>query len=68
MGMSRLGVLLMAAWAAGAAWGATASELAAQIRDAGIDVDACYRVRDLAFTREDIRFFFTDGYLAFSDG
>jgi hypothetical protein len=63
--MRRLGVLLFLAWVVSPAWGEPASELAVQIREAGVDAEACYRVRDLAFTREDIRFFFTEGYLAF---
>jgi len=40
-------------------------ELAARIRDAGVDPDQCYRVRDLNFAKEDIRIYLTDGYLAF---
>ncbi|HET8550013.1 MAG TPA: hypothetical protein VFL57_18510, partial [Bryobacteraceae bacterium] len=43
--------------------GATAAELARSIRGTGLDPQACYRVRDLAFSREDIRFYLTDGYL-----
>lgn len=41
------------------------SELAAQIREAGLDPDECYRVRDLDFTREDARIYLTDGFLIF---
>ncbi len=63
--MRRLAVLLFV-WLCGAPlWGATATELAAAIRDVGIDPEECYRVRDLAFTREDVRFFFNEGYIAF---
>lgn len=39
--------------------------LAAQIKDAGLDADECYRVRDLDFTREDARIYLTDGFLIF---
>ncbi|MFB3778582.1 MAG: M1 family metallopeptidase [Bryobacteraceae bacterium] len=48
-----------------AAWDGSASELAGQIREAGLDPGECYRVRDLSFAREDLRFYFTDGYLIF---
>ncbi len=47
------------------AWTGTAADLAAEMRAAGIDRDECYKVRDLAFTKEDLRFYLTDGYLAF---
>lgn len=32
---------------------------------AGLDAQECYRVRDLHFSREDLRFYFTHGYLIF---
>ena len=41
------------------------SELSTQIREAGLDPAECYRVRDLDFTREDARFYLTEGYLIF---
>jgi hypothetical protein len=47
------------------AWNGTAAELAGQMREAGLDREECYRVRDLAFAKEDLRFYFTDGYLIF---
>ena len=37
--------------------------LATAIRNAGMDPQACYRVRDLTFSREDLRFYLTEGYL-----
>jgi len=43
----------------------SARELAEQLRKPELDPAACYRVRDLAFSREDIRFYFTDGWLIF---
>jgi hypothetical protein len=46
--------------------GPSAAELAQQIREAGLDPDECYRVRDLSFQKEDIRIYLTDGYLIFS--
>jgi len=44
-----------------------AAEVAARIRDAGIDPEHCYRVRELNFAKEDIRIYLTDGYLAFGE-
>ncbi|MBC7925853.1 MAG: hypothetical protein H7039_09370 [Bryobacteraceae bacterium] len=43
-----------------------ASEYADSLRQAGLDSDACYRVRDLAFQKEDLRFYLTEGHLIFS--
>lgn len=43
----------------------TSAKLARSIRDAALDPDACYRIRDLNFTKEDLRFYLTDGYLIF---
>jgi hypothetical protein len=42
-----------------------AADLARQIREAGLDPAACYRVRDLRLAQEDVRLFFNDGYLLF---
>ncbi|MDZ4797063.1 MAG: M1 family aminopeptidase [Bryobacteraceae bacterium] len=36
------------------------------LREAGLDPEACYRVRDLAFQKEDVRFYLTDGHIIFS--
>lgn len=44
---------------------ATATETAREALSAGLDPAECYRVRDLHFSREDLRFYFTDGYLIF---
>jgi peptidase M1-like protein len=52
----------LAAWAAGP----TAAETARAVRDAGLDLEQCYRVRDLSLYKEDIRLYFNDGYLIFS--
>jgi hypothetical protein len=43
-----------------------AADYARALNEAGLDPDACYRVRDLAFQREDLRFYLTDGYLIFA--
>ncbi len=42
------------------------ADLARAIRTAGLDPDQCYRVRDLAFARDEIKLFFNDGLLIFS--
>jgi hypothetical protein len=46
--------------------GPSAADLARSIRDASLDPDQCYRVRDLSFQKEDIKIYLTDGYLIFS--
>jgi hypothetical protein len=47
-------------------WGATAADLARALRDNSFDRGECYRVRDIAVTREDIRIYLNDGHLIFS--
>jgi hypothetical protein len=42
-----------------------AADLARQIAQAGLDPEECYRVRDLTLTKEDLRLYFTEGYLIF---
>jgi hypothetical protein len=54
-------VLPMIGWA-----GPTAAETARAVKDAGLDPDQCYRVRDLSLYKEDIKLYFNDGYLMFS--
>src|SRR5215471_7471571 len=44
----------------------TASDLARSIRENSFDRDECYRVRDVSINKEDIRLYFTQGYLIFS--
>lgn len=41
----------------------TAADLASKIRQAGLDPEECYRVRDISFAREDLRVYLSDGYL-----
>jgi hypothetical protein len=43
-----------------------AAEYARAVQAAGFDPDACYRVRDLAFQKDDLRFYLTEGHLIFS--
>ena len=59
--MTRL--FLTALVSAGTLLAGTATELARQIVDAGLDPNECYRVRDLHFTADRAKFFFADGYL-----
>ena len=64
--MVRRVVFLLALPLAGWAAGPTAAEIARAVRDAGLDLDQCYRVRDLGLYKEDIRLYFNEGYLIFS--
>ena len=54
---------LMAAAALGATQGA---EDLRRIQSLELDPDRCYRVRDVFLQREDVKLFFTDGYLIFA--
>jgi len=58
--------LLLAAALRGASDNVTGAQLAQSIRDAGLDQEECYRVRDLSYYKEDIKLYFHDGYLIFS--
>jgi hypothetical protein len=42
-----------------------AADLARNIAQAGLDPEECYRVRDLTLTKEDLRLYFTEGYMIF---
>jgi hypothetical protein len=42
------------------------ADLAKSIRELEFDRSQCYRVRDVAFIKEDIRLYFTEGHLIFS--
>ena len=70
-GMGRLGAWCGRFWLS--AWlipfpvlAGTAADIARAVRENGFDRDECYRVRDLSFIKEDLRIYFTDGYLIFS--
>jgi hypothetical protein len=58
--------MLVCAATCARASGPSAAELARSIHDAALDPAECYRVRDLSFRKDDIRVYFTDGYLIFS--
>lgn len=64
--MVRRSILLLILPLAGWAAGPTAAETARAVRDAGLDLDQCYRVRDLNLYKEDIKLYFDDGYLIFA--
>ena len=65
--MSRSFALILICASAGVrAAGPSASEMARAIHDATLDPEECYRVRDFNFRKDDIRLYFTDGYLIFS--
>jgi len=40
-----------------------AAELVSRLRTHSLDAEACYRVRDVSLYKQDVRIFFTDGYL-----
>lgn len=49
-----------------AAWGQTAAGVGRQLREITLDAGQCYRVRDLRLAHEDLKLYFTDGYLIFA--
>ncbi|RPI12022.1 MAG: hypothetical protein EHM65_06425, partial [Acidobacteriales bacterium] len=63
--MWRSAILLLLLSASVRAWDGAAVELATQMRAAGLDSNECYQVRNLVFTKEDIRFYLTEGFLIF---
>jgi hypothetical protein len=58
--------LWMSAALAAAAPATAAADLARQLKETTLDADECYRVHELNFHKEDVRFFLTDGYLIFA--
>ena len=49
-----------------AADGISTQDLARELKSVSLDPEECYLVRDLYLVREDVRMYFTDGYLIFS--
>lgn len=45
--------------------GPSAADIARQIQQTGLDPEECYRVIETNFSKEDLRVFFTSGYLIF---
>ncbi len=64
--MSRLLWILALAPAVLAAADSHGAELARMVREAGLDAEECYRARDVSVIKDEVRVFFTDGYLIFS--
>lgn len=64
--MPRFCILALACCSIALAAGPSAAELSKSIRDASLDPDQCYRVRDVRLQKEDIKVYLTDGYLIFS--
>jgi hypothetical protein len=52
----------------GCAWSAEPAgpAIAQAIREAALDPEACFRVREMNFNKEDLRFYLTDGFLMFA--
>ena len=59
--------MLMLLSAAAAPAAETGAHLAENIRHTRLDPEQCYRVRDLFFEREDLKFYLTDGLLIFAE-
>lgn len=45
----------------------SATSLARSLQNAGLDPQACFRVRDFPFQKEDLRFYLTNGHLIFAN-
>jgi hypothetical protein len=58
-----LSVLISATMCHGAE---SAAAIAKSLQEAGLDPDTCYRVRDLSFQKDDLRFYLTEGHIIFS--
>lgn len=64
--MTAFRLTVLAALASGLlAQSRSAADLGRAIESAGLDPSNCYRVRDLAISQNDVRFYLTDGYLIF---
>jgi hypothetical protein len=55
-------LLVVRAWAAGP----TGASVARAVREVALDPQSCYRVRELNFSKEDLKFYLTDGFLIFA--
>ena len=44
----------------------SAAAVAAELREISLDPEACYRIRDVEFQKEDLSYYLTDGYLIFA--
>lgn len=64
--MLRIVVTLLAGAAATILAGPSGAEIARAVHESALDPAECYRVRELSFSKEDLRFYLTEGYLIFS--
>jgi len=64
--MIRVFITLAAAAFAALAGGPSGAQVARAIHQSQLDPDECYRVRELNFSKEDLRFYLTEGYLIFT--
>jgi hypothetical protein len=64
--MIRILFMLAAAAFAARAGGPSGAEVARAIHESQLDRGECYRVRELSFSKEDLRFYLTEGYLIFT--
>jgi hypothetical protein len=48
------------------AFAAPAADLSRELRQVALDVDQCYRVTDLNFSKEDVKVYLTSGYIIFT--
>lgn len=44
----------------------SAAAVARELQEAGLDPEQCYRVRDLAFQKDEAKFYLTEGHLIFA--
>jgi hypothetical protein len=58
--------LFFALFAALALNAGTASDLAEELRSIELDTEECYRVRDVHFSRDELKLYLTDGWLVFA--
>ena len=63
--MKHIAVFVLAACLHAAEPSGRMADVARAIRGAEFDPDQCYRVRDLNFSKEEARYYFTDGFLIF---
>ena len=59
-------VLILSALAIAANAGPSAGDLARQVTQIALDADACYRVTDLSFYKEDLHVYLTSGCMTFT--
>ena len=59
-------ILIFAGLGVGAALGSPAADLARQVQQVALDPAECYRVIELNLNKEDVKVYFTSGYLIFT--